>query len=80
MVYRCPVFFGGFEKDQGYDCAFYLDETNDVAQPGGPSVVVPVKFFVREFVEDELRPGATFILWEGRDVGEAEVLEVLHGK
>ena len=80
MVYRCPVFFGGFQKNHGHDCAFYFDETSEVAQPGGASVVVPVKFLVREFVEDKLRPGATFLLWEGREVGRAEVLEVLHGK
>ncbi|MBX5463744.1 MAG: hypothetical protein IRZ28_21985 [Steroidobacteraceae bacterium] len=76
IVYRCPVFFGDQRKDAN-DCAFYLDEVEGTAEPGGPSVIVPAKFFAPERVADKVRPGIKFALWEGRDVGEGEVLQVL---
>lgn len=75
ITYVCPVFFGTQRKEAN-DCAFVLNSTDVILQPGGVSVVVPVKFLALELVMDKLRPGARFTLWEGREVGEAEVLEV----
>jgi hypothetical protein len=77
IVYRCPVFFGDQRKEAN-DCAFFLDEIESKAEPGGSSITVPIKFLAPELVADKLRPGAKFALWEGRDIGEAEVLKVLH--
>jgi hypothetical protein len=76
IVYRCPVFFGDQRKEAN-DCAFFLDEIESKAEPGGPSVTVPVKFLALGIVANKLHPGAKFTLWEGRDVGEGEVLQVL---
>ena len=78
IVYRCPVFFGD-EREAANDCAFFLDEIQDKAEPGGPPVIVSIRFLAPHLVADKLRPGAKFTLWEGRDVGEGEVLEVLRG-
>ena len=75
-VHRCPVRFGA-ENSEWFDCVFYVDEVDGDVAPGGPSVRVPVAFHFRDFVEDKLRPGATFVLHA--NVGEAVVLEVLPG-
>lgn len=40
--------------------------------------MVPVTFLALELVAAKLHPGARFTLWEGRVIGEAEVLEVMH--
>lgn len=76
MVYVCPVFFG-IQRKEANDCAFFLNEIDAQLQPGGPSVVVPVMFLARDLVAPNLRPGVRFTLWEGRDIGEAEVLEIV---
>ncbi len=73
-VYRCPVFFGD-QRQEGNECAFLLDQAGVTLEPGGASQVVPVKFLVTELVAEKLYPGARFVLWEGRDIGEAEVLD-----
>jgi hypothetical protein len=77
--YGCPVFFGG-QREQGYDCRLLLDEVGATLEPGGPSVVVPVKFLSPELVAPFLRPGARFVLWEGKDIGEGEVVQVFGGR
>jgi hypothetical protein len=73
--YGCPIFFSG-QREQGYDCRLLLDQTGAILEPGGPSVVVPVKFLSPELVSSFLRPGARFALWEGKDIGEGEVVQV----
>lgn len=75
MIYRCPIFFGD-PSEEGNDCAFLLDQAGVTLEPGGPSEVVPIKFLFPDLVVDRLHPGTRFILWEGRKIGEAEVLEV----
>ena len=75
ILYRGPIFFGE-QRDQANDCAFFFNEVGVTAEPGGPAVTVPIKFFVPELVVDRLRPGVRFTLWEGRDIGEAEIVKV----
>ena len=75
ILYRCPVFFGDPQQEAN-DCAFFFEEIGVTVEPGGPGVTVPIKFFVRELVGDKLRPGARLILWAGRAIGEAEIIEV----
>ena len=76
ILYRCPVFFDD-QRREANDCAFFFNETGVTAEPGGPAVTVPIKFFVFELVAKKLHPGARFVLWEGKDIGEAEVIEVV---
>ena len=73
--YGCAVFFGR-QREQGYDCRLLLDQVGATLEPGGPGVVVPVKFLSPELVAPFLRPGARFVLWEGKDIGEGEVVQV----
>lgn len=77
IVYVCPIFFGEQRKEAN-DCAFFLNEIDGKLEPGGVPVVVPVTFLALELVAAKLHPGARFTLWEGRVIGEAEVLEVMH--
>jgi hypothetical protein len=74
-MYRCPVFFDE-QREQANDCVFFFNQTEEVAAPGGPGVQVPVNFLVPELVAEKLKVGARFTLWEGRDIGEAEILSV----
>ena len=75
IQYRCPVYIGE-QREQANDCAFLLDRVARALEPGGASQVVPIKFLVPELVADKLRPGTRLVLWEGREIGEAEVIEV----
>ena len=76
IIYRCPVFFGAQRKEAN-DCVFFLNRIEGRLEPGGPSVVVPVAFLALDLVAAKLHPGAKFTLWEGRAIGDAEVLEVI---
>jgi hypothetical protein len=75
-MFRCPVFFGD-QREQANDCAFFFNEAGVSVAPGGPEVQVPIKFLALELVVEKLKIGARFTLWEGRDVGEAEIVDVL---
>lgn len=75
ILYRCPVYFGE-QREHANDCAFFFNEVKEEAKPGGPAVKVPIKFFIPELVTEKLKIGARFTLWEGRDIGEAEVIEL----
>lgn len=73
--YDCPVYFGD-ERVTAYDCLFIVEGLGSAVEPGGPSTNVPVAFHSRELVSDKLKVGARITLWEGRDIGCAEILEV----
>src|SRR5262245_10852780 len=77
--FRCPAFFGE-QRQNANDCVLLLDQIGAGLEPGGVSRDVPIKFAARDLVADKLRPGARFVLWDGRDIGEAEVLEVRASK
>jgi hypothetical protein len=72
--YRCPVFFGEERKDAN-ECAFLFDQLGKAVEPGGPSQIVAIKFLRPDLIAGKLQRGARFVLWEGRDIGEAEVIE-----
>lgn len=76
--YGCILFFAG-HGEQGYDCRLLLNDIQATLEPGGPSVVAPVKFLTPEIVAPLLHPGARFVLWEGKDIGEGEVVQVFGG-
>src|SRR4051794_21954434 len=73
--YRCPVFFDD-QREDAYDCQLLLGEVGAILEPGGPSVIVPVTFMSPDLVLPMLRPGVRFILWEGKDIGEAVVVQM----
>lgn len=74
--FRCPVFFGEQRKEAN-DCMFLLDLIGVGLDPGGAEREVPIKFLSRESVAENIRPGVRFTLWEGRDIGVGEILEVV---
>jgi len=76
IAYRCPVFFSE-QREQANDCVFFFSQVGLSPEPGGANVDVPVMFLCPELVASLLHPGARFTLWEGRGIGEGEILEVI---
>lgn len=68
--YSCPLFVDG----EGFDCRVFL---GDQKIELGEWYRLPVKFLNRDFVVPKLMPGKPITLWEGKDVANGEVLEVL---
>jgi hypothetical protein len=75
--YRCPVYFGEQRQDveEVWECAFLLDQADGTLQPGGESAIVPIKFMNPVSIQNELHSGASFVLWEGRNIGVGEIVE-----
>ena len=70
--YSCPLFVDG----EGFDCRILLGNQRIEL---GEWYHLPVKFLNRGFVVPKLAPGKPITLWEGKDVANGEVLEVLPG-
>ncbi|WP_159289339.1 hypothetical protein [Methylosinus sporium] len=68
--YSCPLFVDG----EGFDCRVFL---GDQKIELGERYLLPVKFLNRDFVVPKLMPGKPITLWEGKDVANGEVSEVL---
>jgi hypothetical protein len=68
--YSCPLFIDG----EGFDCRVFL-ENQEIEL--GKWYSLPVKFLNLSFVASKLAPGKPIILWEGKDVAQGEVLEIL---
>jgi hypothetical protein len=68
--YSCPLFVDG----EGFDCRIFLGNQKVEL---GEWYQLPVKFLHREFVISKLSPGKPISLWEGKDVANGKVLEVL---
>lgn len=75
VQFRCPFVF----EDEMFDCRLLLDDAGTSLQPGASYEGIPVKFLFPDLVKPRLAPGATFKLWEGRDIADGEVLEVVAG-
>ncbi|MCK6538346.1 MAG: hypothetical protein L6Q84_35685, partial [Polyangiaceae bacterium] len=73
--FKCPVYFED-DRTQAYDCALLLDELGVTLEPGGEPRDVTLRFLFPELVADKLKPGGRLVLWEGRDIGDAEILDV----
>ena len=74
-MYRCPVFFED-DRSNAHDCVFFFNEVNVTPHPGGEAIIVPISFLVPELVVEKLLPTAILTLWEGKDIGKAEILAV----
>lgn len=73
---RCPAFFGQ-QRREANDCMIMFDHVGAGLEPGGTLADVPIKFLVRKLVADKLRRGVVFVIWDGRDIGEVEITDVL---
>jgi hypothetical protein len=77
-TFSCPLFFenlSGLEA-HGYDCRMDLSGIGPLV-PGSMKEDVPLAFLSAGEVLPHMRPGVRFKLWEGRNIGEGEVLAVL---
>jgi hypothetical protein len=68
--YACPLFIDG----EGFDCRIFL-QNNRIEL--GEWYRLPVKFLYPEYVKSKLLPGKTIILWEGKDIADGRIAEVL---
>ncbi|HMJ11056.1 MAG TPA: hypothetical protein VK524_06590 [Polyangiaceae bacterium] len=72
-MFGVPFFFEG----EGFDCRLLLDQLGVSLEPGQERAGIPIKFLFPEYIKGRLRPGDKFKLWEGKDIAEGEVTEVL---
>ncbi|WP_164928462.1 hypothetical protein [Gloeobacter violaceus] len=62
-------------ENEAFDCTFTADDAYIHLQPGSTSILA-VKFLFSDSVKPRLRPGTQFKLWDGKEIGEGEVLAV----
>jgi hypothetical protein len=68
--YSCPLMI---DDSHGFDCRFLL---GDLRLELGETYEVPVAFLTPDLALRELRPGGRVVIWEGHDVGVADVVSV----
>ena len=68
--YSCPLFIDGV----GFDCRLLL---NGRPLDLGETYEVPVKFLFRDKALPKMKIGAMVHLWEGRNVAEGRVTQIL---
>ena len=68
--YGCPLFF----EDYGYDCRFL--NTENIILELGKEYELPIKFLCPELILPRLYVGAKVRLWEGKTIGEGEILKI----
>lgn len=67
--YACPFVIEG----EAFDCRLLLGKRRLEL---GETYEVPVKFMSWQLVHPKLRAGASFALWEGKDVATGKVLRL----
>jgi hypothetical protein len=73
VQFRCPFVFEG----EMFDCRLLLDQVGTTLQPGASYEKIPVKFLFPDLIKPRLRPGVSFKLWDGRDIADGEVTDVV---
>jgi len=73
VAFGCPFFFEG----EGFDCRLLLNQLGSGLELGQERSDIPLKFLFPEYIKNRLHPGARFKLWEGKDIAEGEIIEVL---
>lgn len=73
LGFRCPLRFEG-NDETFHDCRLFLEPNRRYS--AGEVFTVAVSFLCRELVENQLKEGAKFKLWDSRFIGEGEVLRV----
>jgi len=71
--YNCPVYFEGHY----HDCRFM---TEHALYQLGKEYAIPIKFLCPERILPKLYVGAQIGIWEGRQVGDGEILEIKTAK
>jgi hypothetical protein len=71
-LYICPVFVGD-QRKIGRDCVFMVGGLGVSWMPD-TEAIVPIRFLERTGVEDFVLPGVRLALWDGRDIGTAEIV------
>jgi hypothetical protein len=76
--FGCPVFFHNVSAlaAHGYDCRLLLGELGRAIAPGETIDRVPIDFLSPGEVIPHLTVGVRFWLWEGRHIGEGEIIHV----
>jgi hypothetical protein len=69
--YSCPLFI----DEQSFDCRIFLDAK---VLELGKTYKLPVKFMNFETVLPLLSIGKQVVLWEGKEIGNGKVLEVIN--
>jgi hypothetical protein len=69
--YSCPLFVGG----EGFDCRILLDSKKAEL---GKWHKLAVKFLHPEYALPKLSPGQPLTLWEGKDIADGSVVEIVH--
>ena|SRR5881396_3116215 len=77
--FSCPVFFRNVPDlaGHGYDCRLLVRRTGKPIAPGETADGIPIIFLSTEDVLPHLRVGISFELWEGRIIGDGEVMEMV---
>ena len=73
LQFRCPFVFEG----EMFDCRLLLDQVQTTLQPGATYEQIPVKFLFPDLVKPRLRSGASFKLWDGQDIADGEVTDIM---
>lgn len=68
--YSCPMFI----NNEAYDCRLFFE--NNITELG-KTYLVPIKFLNPNLVMDKLSLGKKVILWEGKDVADAIIEEII---
>lgn len=71
--FNCPLEFNN--RNNYFDCRMLLDEIGAI-YPGGKAIV-PIKFLDPETVLSFIEVGDKFRIWDGRFVGEGEVIDIV---
>lgn len=68
--YACPLFING----NGFDCRIL---TNEKVIHLGTSYQFPIVFLDWDFASPHMNVGTQFVIWEGKNIGEGRILEVV---
>lgn len=69
--YACPMFIDG----EGFDCRLLI---SGMSLALGTWYKVPVKFLNRDLALPNLVVGKVVTLWEGKDIADGKVLEIVN--
>ena len=76
--FGCPIFFKNVPSliGHGYDCRILMREVGKEILPGETAHGIGIVFLSPEEVLPNIRVGTTFNLWEGKPIGEGEIIAI----
>ena len=63
-------------NDKYYDCRLLLQNIG-IISPGDKKYKIPLKFLSPELIKPNLKCGDIFYLWEGRNIAQGTVTEIV---